>query len=300
MPVNFDLNDLYAFRALLEYGNFRLAAESICLSQSALSRRIEKLEAALGTKLFDRTTRRVTLTLYGQTFADRCGQLLVDVESMLSDIDKASEERTGLITVATVPSAACYFMPDVIRRFQSRYPRVRIKLIDSSAGNVIEAVTRGQADFGICFARSLQPDIEFVPLVEDVYVAACRRDSPLAKRKSLTWQAFYQQDYIGLDKTSGNRNLLDQWVGHIRPERPSICETRHVTTMLGMVEAGIGIAAVPAMSMPRAEHSLLTSVPLTEPEVRRTVGLIRRRGRIQSYIAAELETLITEQYREVH
>ena len=110
MPVNFDLNDLYAFRALLEYGNFRLAAESICLSQSALSRRIEKLEAALGTKLFDRTTRRVTLTLYGQTFADRCGQLLADVESMLSDIDKASEERTGLITVATVPSAACYFM----------------------------------------------------------------------------------------------------------------------------------------------------------------------------------------------
>ena len=70
------------------------------------------------------------------------------------------------------------------------------------------------------------------------------------QRKSLTWQAFYQQDYIGLDKTSGNRNLLDQRVGHIRPERPSICETRHVTTMLGMVEAGIGIAAVPAMSMP--------------------------------------------------
>ncbi len=69
--------------------------------------------------------------------------------------------------------------------------------------------------------------------------------------------------------------------------------------MLGMVEAGIGIAAVPAMSMPRPEHSLLTSVPLTEPEVRRTVGLIRRRGRIQSYIAAELETLITEQYREL-
>ncbi len=70
--------------------------------------------------------------------------------------------------------------------------------------------------------------------------------------------------------------------------------------MLGMVEAGIGIGGRSAMSMPRAEHSLLTSVPLTEPEVRRTVGSIRRRGRIQSYIAAELETLITEQYREVH
>ncbi|PUB51464.1 LysR family transcriptional regulator [Enterobacter sp. OLF] len=297
MPVNFDLNDLYAFRALVEYGNFRVAAESICLSQSALSRRIEKLEAALGNRLFDRTTRRVSLTLYGQNFAERSTQLLDNVESMLADVDKASEERTGLITVATVPSAACYFMPDVIRRFQSRYPRVRIKLIDSSAGNVMDAVARSQADFGICFAGNLSSEIEFFPLVEDVYVAACRKDHPLAQKSQLTWQAFFQQDYISLDKTSGNRNLLDRLLGDIIPERPSVCETRHVTTMLGMVEGGIGIAAVPAMSMPTSEHTLLTHLPLVAPEVKRTVGLIRRRGRIQSYIAAELEKQITEQYR---
>ncbi|HGA3366599.1 TPA: LysR family transcriptional regulator [Enterobacter kobei] len=297
MPVNFDLNDLYAFRALVEYGNFRVAAESICLSQSALSRRIEKLEAALGNRLFDRTTCRVSLTLYGQNFAERSAQLLDNVESMLADVDKASEERTGLITVATVPSAACYFMPDVIRRFQSRYPRVRIKLIDSSAGNVMDAVARSQADFGICFAGNLSSEIEFFPLVEDVYVAACRKDHPLAQKSQLTWQAFFQQNYISLDKTSGNRNLLDRLLGDIIPERPSVCETRHVTTMLGMVEAGIGIAAVPAMSMPTSEHTLLTHLPLVAPEVKRTVGLIRRRGRIQSYIAAELEKQITEQYR---
>ena len=297
MPVNFDLNDLYAFRALVEYGNFRVAAESICLSQSALSRRIEKLEAALGNRLFDRTTRRVSLTLYGQNFAERSAQLLDNVESMLADVDKASEERTGLITVATVPSAACYFMPDVIRRFQSRYPRVRIKLIDSSAGNVMDAVARSQADFGICFAGNLSSEIEFFPLVEDVYVAACRKDHPLAQKSQLTWQAFFQQNYISLDKTSGNRNLLDRLLGDIIPERPSVCETRHVTTMLGMVEAGDGIAAVPAMSMPTSEHTLLTHLPLVAPEVKRTVGLIRRRGRIQSYIAAELEKQITEQYR---
>ncbi len=79
MPVNFDFNDLYAFRALMEYGSFRLAAESICLSQSALSRRIEKLETALGSQLFDRTTRQVTLTRCGQNFAERSEQLLAHV-----------------------------------------------------------------------------------------------------------------------------------------------------------------------------------------------------------------------------
>ncbi|MCW1833290.1 LysR family transcriptional regulator [Pantoea ananatis] len=296
MPVNFDLNDLYAFRALVEYGNFRIAAESICLSQSALSRRIEKLETALGIRLFDRTTRRVTLTLYGQTFAARSEQLLINFEEVMADISKVSQDRTGLVTVATVPSAAYYFMPDVIRRFQARYPRVRVKIIDSSVGNVIEAVTSGQADFGICFSGNPPPDTEFLPLVEDVYVVACRHDHPLASRKSLTWQEFYQQDYVGLDKTSGNRNLLDSALGHVVPARPSICETRHVTTMLGMVEAGIGIAAVPAMSMPSSGHSVLVHLPLTDPVVKRTVGLIRRSGRIQSYIAAELEKLITERY----
>ena len=101
MPVNFDFNDLYAFRALMEYGSFRLAAESICLSQSALSRRIEKLETALGNRLFDRTTRRVTLTLYGQNFAERSEQLLAHVETVLADISQVSKARTGLVTVAT-------------------------------------------------------------------------------------------------------------------------------------------------------------------------------------------------------
>jgi DNA-binding transcriptional LysR family regulator len=202
MPVNFDFNDLYAFRALMEYGSFRLAAESICLSQSALSRRIEKLETALGNRLFDRTTRRVTLTLYGQNFAERSEQLLAHVETVLADISQVSKARTGLVTVATVPSAAYYFMPEIIRSFQARYPQVRIRLIDSSVGNVIEAVSSGQADFGLCFAKNLPASIEFTPLADDRYVAACRHDHPLARKTHLSWQAYFEQDYIVLDRVS--------------------------------------------------------------------------------------------------
>lgn len=98
MPVNFDLNDLYAFRALVEFVNFRLAAESICLSQSAVSRRIDKLETTLGIKLFERTTRRVTLTLKGHAFAQRSEKLPADFEEVMADLSEVSLARTGLIT----------------------------------------------------------------------------------------------------------------------------------------------------------------------------------------------------------
>lgn len=189
MPVNFDLNDLYAFRALLEYGNFRLAAESICLSQSALSRRIEKLEAALGTKLFDRTTRRVTLTLYGQTFADRCGQLLVDVESMLSDIDKASEERTGLITVATVPSAACYFMPDVIRRFQSRYPACALNL-STAAPEMLSRPSPADRRILVSALPGVYSPTSSLSRWWKTSTWPPADETARLQRKSLTWQAF--------------------------------------------------------------------------------------------------------------
>lgn len=100
---------------------------------------------------------------------------------------------------------------------------------------------------------------------------------------------------MSLDKTSGNRNLLDQRLNTSCRSAPARAKLAYVTTML-RVEAGIGIAAVPAMSMPASEHSVLTSVPLVDPVVKRTVGLIRRGGRMQSFVAAELEKLITEQY----
>ncbi|HEU0199917.1 MAG TPA: LysR substrate-binding domain-containing protein, partial [Burkholderiaceae bacterium] len=73
-----------------------------------------------------------------------------------------------------------------------------------------------------------------------------------------------------------------------------IYEAQHVTTLLGMVEAGLGVAAVPSLAMPGPEHPLLVSVPLTEPAVKRRVGLIRRKGRSLSPAAQQLYQFFAE------
>ena len=297
MGINFDLNDLQAFRAVAELGSFRKAAEAVSISQPALSRRIDKLEEALGVRLFERTTRSVTLTTIGRAFAPSAEQLLDDLDAALLGLRDVSSSRLGHVTIACVPSVAYYFLPNIISDYRRRFPRIRIKLLDSSANEVLAAVIAGEADFGVSFMGSQDAEVEFKVLMQERFVAACRRDHPLAAKKRVTWDEFYEHQYVSVDKTSGNRLLLDQALLAVAPRAPSVCETRHVTTMLGLVEAGIGIAAVPSMAMPGRDHPVLTSVPLVEPVVKRRVGIVRRRGRPLTPAAQAFHTAIVEKKR---
>jgi DNA-binding transcriptional LysR family regulator len=279
MAINFDLNDLLAFRAVAELGNFRKAAETVHLSQPAFSRRIDKLEQALGVRLLERTTRRVSLTAVGREFERKVRELLDELDSTLLGIRGSSAIRMGVVTVACVPSTVNYFLSKVIREYHARCPLVRVRVLDAGANEVLAAVSRGEADFGVNFIGAQEGELDFTPLAEERFVAACRRDHPIARMRKVTWSQLTAHEMISVSQSSGNRLLLDQALAGV-PGRPqSIYETQHITTALGLVEAGLGVAAVPSMAMPEADHPLLVSVPLVDPIVTRRVGLIRRRGR---------------------
>jgi len=285
VAINFDLNDLLAFRAVAELSSFRKAAESVHLSQPAFSRRIDKLEQALGVRLLERTTRRVTLTTVGRDFERKVRELLDDLDTTLLSIRGVAATRMGEVTVACVPSTVYYYLSQVISRYHEMSPKVRVRVYDAGANEVLAAVARGEADFGVNFMGSQEGELEFKPLAEE------RRDHPIAGMRRVTWAQLADYDFISVNRASGNRLLLDQALAGV-PGRPqSIYETQHVTTMLGLVEAGLGVAAVPSMAMPGPDHPLLVSVPLVDPVVTRRVGLIRRRGRPLSPTAQQLYDL---------
>ena len=219
MAINFDLNDLLAFRAVAELSNFRKAAESVHLSQPAFSRRIDKLEQALGVRLLERTTRRVTLTTVGRDFERKVRELLDDLDSTLLGIRGVAATRMGEVTVACVPSTVYYYLSEVIRRYHERCPKVRVKVLDAGANEVLAAVARGEADFGLNFIGAQEGDLDFKPLVEERFVAACRRDHPLAKLKRVSWAQLAEHDYISVSRTSGNRAAARPGAGR-REERP--------------------------------------------------------------------------------
>lgn len=165
--------------------------------------------------------------------------------------------------------------------------------MDEGASHALSSVVRSEADFGINYIGAQEINIEFEAMFKERFVLACRYDHPLAARTSVTWADIQKYDYIAVAKASGNRFLLDLALADVPTMPHPVCEARHVRTVVDMVEAGLGVAAVPLLAMPRpGAHSKLRSVPLEAPQVFRTLGLIRRRGRVLSYAAKQLYGMI--------
>jgi DNA-binding transcriptional LysR family regulator len=293
MNFKFDLPDLQAFTAVASLGSFRAAAQSLHLSQPALSRRIDKLEAALGARLLERTTRRVTLSNTGREFARKAQSLLDELDATILSMEDLAAQKNGIVTLACVPSATRYFLPQVLQRFHAQFPRIRVRIHDAHASAVLEAVSQGEADFGLNFLGQQEAGMLFKPLLQERFVLACRGDHPLAARRSVKWAELKDHAYLSVGASSGNRLLLERALAGL-PERPQpVFESRHVQTLLGLVEAGLGIAAVPKLAMPTGK-STLVAVALTSPAVKRELGLITQRGRALSPVAKELYGFLTD------
>ncbi|BAP45934.1 LysR family transcriptional regulator [Pseudomonas sp. StFLB209] len=281
---------------IAELGSFHEAADALHVSQPALTRRIKKLEEGLGTPLLERTTRRVSLTTVGRDFLPKARRLLDDLEDSILSIRELAERQTGQVTLACIPTAAFYFLPSVIRLYNEQYPKIRIRLLDLSANDGLEAVLRGEADFGINMMSGQHPDIDFTALVNEPFVLACRRDHELAQRRSVRWSELSDYRLIGVGRLSGNRMILDHALAGLSWRPKWFYEVQHLSTSLGLVEAGLGVSVMPSLAMPAADHPTLVSVPLEEPVVNRSLGLVYRRGASLSPAAEKFVAMLLEKW----
>lgn len=278
MNINFEILDIRAFLAVLELGSFHKAAEALNLSQPALSRRIQGLEAAIGVPLLERTTRRVGPSVVGATLQPMLRRLVDELEDQLLGLTGVGGKQHGLVTLACVPTAAFYFLPQAIERFGARYPEIRFRILDMSANGALEAVARGEAEFGINLIGVSHPELSFTPLADDPFVLACRRDHPLARRRKIAWKDLEGHRLIGVSRTSGNRMILDAALANTGVRLNFVYTVNHLSTSLGLVERGLGASVLPKLATPPRDHPLIVSKLIEGPRIHRTIGLVERRA----------------------
>lgn len=302
MRINFDFGDLEAFLAVSEQGSFRAAAEQLNVSQSALSRRIQKLEEALGVSLFERTTRNLKLTFAAKSFRERAAQMLAEAQEAMHVIgdeqDRYDYQRNATVTIATVPTATLNIIPAAIAAFRAQGHHGRVRISDLSANEVLDAVIAGEADFGVNFIGGQEPGLEFLALKEDHFVLAMHRDDVLSRKSRVRWAEIDESRFVAVWKGSGNRMLIDVALSRAKQSLDWAYEVRHLSTALGLVEAGVGVTALPTSAVPEKNHPFIVSRPLIDPVVSRSVGVVRRAGAPLSAIAQTFHDVLVARWAE--
>jgi DNA-binding transcriptional LysR family regulator len=287
-----DVLGVQAFVAVAETGSFQKAADSLFLTQAALTRRLQNLERYLGAKLIERTTRSVGLTSIGGDFLPHARRLLTELSMTLLEIRETGKVQRGDVTIACVPTVAYHFLPAVIQEYWVQHPNNHIRILDHTSSGVADAVLRREAEFGINVAGIPHADLATTSLLDDSFVLVCRDDHPLAEKKTVAWRQLEAHPLILLGQFSGNRPMLDLALGGTNLRLNSPFEVQRVSTALGLVAEGIGAAVLPWLSIPKDAYPRIRIIHLTHPLISRTLTLVTRKPSALSPAARALYEML--------
>lgn len=276
--MKLDIDGIQAFVLIAECGGFNKAAEKLNLSQTALTRRIQKLEGYLGVKLLDRTTRSVALTRVGRDFRPRAVRLVDELTGSLVRLKDMARDASGDVVVACIPSMAYQQLPHVIREYVKRYRGNRVRLLDRSSAQVIEAVRTGEAEIGIGVRLARNPDLVEAVMLRDPFVLYCRSDHAARARRVLAWKNLSDYEIIAISGASGNRALLDHQLRRYGIELDGRFEVEHPSTAISLVAAGVGAAVLPAATLLPGAFPDVKRIALDHPRLQRTIVRFVRRG----------------------
>lgn len=285
------LGDITAFVLVAQLESFALAAEELLITQSALSRRIKKLEASLGGTLLDRTTRSVSVSTLGQEFLPSAIRIVDDFYRSLDDVDKIVKVKRGIVSFSCNMTISDTLLPEILERFKLAHPDIRIRVHEDSSPQALEKVLIGHSELALAQFGEGHPDLEFEPLINDRFVIICHVSHPLAKERSTTWDDVKDEHFILLRSESGTRKILQRHLGARYDHIAAEMQVGHFHSQLGLVGRGIGIAAIPSLVRLSRKDLDLATIPISEPTIARKLGIVTYRGRSLSPAAKALRDI---------
>lgn len=286
------LRQIRAFIQVADTGSFVAAARSMHVTPAALSVVVRALETELGFELFERTTRRVDLSAAGQQYLPYARRVLQDLghaEQAATDIRSGV---VGIVRVSATQGLACAVLPQLFNAFQALHPGVRMVPVDTGIDGVTQAVERGDAEFAIAPHYEVVDTgvLDVMPLVRSRLHLVCRKDDALARLRAVAWPELRHRHLIYMGKDPGLQAATEPLFG--KAEAP-LLSVDHLTTALGLVASGAGLAVLTDYTAPLLRIHDLTMVPLVQPQVLRQVTLYRHRTRQLLPVAQGFERFLT-------
>lgn len=292
-----ELRHLRYFVAIADEGHFTRAAARLGIGQPPLSQQIQILEREIGTPLFKRLPRGVTLTDAGLAFADDARRILRDVDAATARAQRVARGEQGRLRVGLINSASFHpLVPKLIREFRQRYPSIAFSLEERTTPGLVAAVRNETVD--VAFVRPLLDDaigLHVEAVVDEDLLVALPAGHPLTARARVPLMALSIEPFVLFSRVVG-AGLHDAIITACRNAGFSprvVQEASQVTSIVNLVASGLGISLVPA-SMQHIHSEGVTFRPLVRPVPKARLSLICRTEATQSPQIRKLRELIAE------
>lgn len=278
-----DLRQLESFLEVARYGSFTQAARTLAVAQPAISQSIAKLEHELGVSLFDRGGRAVRLTDAGNRLVPHAERITRNVAAAKQEFIQLREWSTWRISVGATPTVATHLLPRVLADYRKHHPQVEVTLREGGASVLIAMIERGAVDLGIVVLPVAQPDLITIPLFTEPLLLAVAADSPIAlaahgEAVPLTIAA--EESFILYRASYHLRSATLNGCRAVGFEPRIALEGGEMETVLRMVAANLGVSLVPQLAIEGAPRLGVVALPVSDPHLERSVGIVHRADRI--------------------
>jgi len=244
--MDLEFQQLTHFLTVARAKNFTRAAEELSVSQSSLSRSIQKLERQIGQPLFDRKPREVTLTDLGELLEGRAAKILAMVEDTFAEIQDAT--GSGRIRLAVIPTIAPYLLPSVLSRFAAENPNVSVVVQEDTTQNILKLCNRGEIDLAILALPITARYLEVEPLFEEELVLVLPVGHQLDKKKRIRLSDVQEFPFVMLDQAHCLSDNIATFCERQSIQPISVERTSQLATVQELVSLKHGISMVPKMA----------------------------------------------------
>ncbi|MGQ0752730.1 MAG: hydrogen peroxide-inducible genes activator [Betaproteobacteria bacterium] len=272
------LRQLQYLAALAGQRNFRHAADACFVTQSTLSAGIKELESTLGTQLVERSTRAMRLTAAGEEVVSRARNIIAAAEDLANYARGAREPFSGPLRLGVIPTIAPFLLPAVLAGLRKRYPALKPYLREDLTASLLERLRGGGLDFALIALPYETGELEVRPLYKDAFWFVCREDDPLAAAESISVRQLKPETVLLLEEGHCLRDHAIRACGRGEGSS-SMLEATSLTTLLQMVEGGMGVTLLPEMSLRSGilNGTRLVARPFSKELPSRTIALVLRR-----------------------
>jgi LysR family carnitine catabolism transcriptional activator len=292
--MNITSRQLKAFLLTAQHQSFSRAAEQLFITQSGMSVLVRGLEEQLGFRLFDRTTRRVTLTQSGVKFLPVADQSLVALESAAASIGHSASEAGHHLSIGATPLVAAELLPVALAQYAKLKPRVKIRLFDVNRPRLIAMAQGGEIDVGLTACPHPAPGLSKVPLVRFSLMLIAAQNAPYRLGPRVRWADIAARKLIGSPPEMPVQELIDMHLRRVGRLTPPEIVCNYMETQIAMVEAGAGIAMMPTLALPACIKRRVTMHALVDPVAPGTLYWTENRARKPPAVAEGFRDFLKE------